>query len=109
MFLRNYVILFSLFFYVEHSIFFLLGTRVIHTVYRGLHQGSYLSPILFDVYISSVSNNLSKNEFGILFYADDIIVYSKAKSIDKSINNLNSVLDVLSMSLSFVSLKTAPD
>lgn len=35
-----------------------------------------------------------KMDFVVFFYADDIVVYSKAKSFDKSIINLNSVLDV---------------
>jgi len=57
----------SLFSCRDIHFFSLSGAKEIRTVHRGLPQGSCLSPILFNVYISSISKALTENGFPSLF------------------------------------------
>lgn len=69
----------SLFLCRTFQFFILSGVKVIQISYKELSQA--VSGRLLNVYISSVSNVLTKNRFRSLFYVDDIIVYSKAESL----------------------------
>lgn len=78
-----------------------LGTR---KGSRGVPQGSVLSPLLFNVYISRVHLNLNKNTH-ILAYADDIVIFTRDKNIFKLSQTLDSDLDSLKENLSKLDLK----
>ena len=60
-------------------------------VNNGVLQGSLISPMLFDLYINDLINELDKNSFEVLAYADDLCVlcdgrnqlYNVIKIIDK--------------------------
>ena len=43
-------------------------------VNNGVLQGSIISPMLFDLYINDLINELDKNSFEVLAYADDLCV-----------------------------------
>ena len=43
-------------------------------VNNGVLQGSLISPMLFDLYINDLINELDDNSFEVLAYADDLCV-----------------------------------
>lgn len=45
----------------------------------------FLSPIIFNVYLSFIANHLSKHGYNCFIYADDIIVFSSNKFLDIAI------------------------
>ena len=52
-------------------------------------QGSLISPILFDLYINDLINELDNNSFDVLTYADDFCIICDGK------NQLISVLNII--------------
>ncbi|XP_018360232.1 PREDICTED: uncharacterized protein LOC108759347 [Trachymyrmex cornetzi] len=91
----------------EREIYFVVdrektGPRLVH---KGTPQGSTLSPILFDIYLKDVNDQLHEDT-RILQYADDIVVYSSASvtdtfnSIQISLNKLVTLLRDRDMELS---------
>ena len=58
-------------------------------VNNGVLQGSLISPILFDLYINDLINELDKNSFEVLAYADDLCV------LCEGINQLSNVLKII--------------
>jgi len=76
----NHFCLFIQSFFSCHLYFFSpLEQIAIRTAYRGLPQGSCLSPILFNVYSLIISNKLIENGFSSLFCVDDIVIYLRHK------------------------------
>jgi len=76
--------------------------------YKGVPQGSILSPLLFNIYLKDISKYLHSNS-KILLYADDIIVYSNKPSnkpseallsIQTSLNCISDFLKVKGLDLS---------
>lgn len=68
-------------------------------VWKGLPQGSVLSPLLYSIYTHDLE--LSTNSFcNILQYADDIALYYNSGSIDEISHRLNSALFYLGQWLS---------
>lgn len=60
-------------------------------LWKGLPQGSVLSPLLYSIYTSDL--DLSVNSFcDILQYADDLVLYVSSKDIDDASSRLNSAL-----------------
>lgn len=49
---------------------------VTRSTHRGFPQGSCLSPILFNSYMTSISSDLELNVFHSLFYADNMVDFS---------------------------------
>lgn len=78
----------------------LSGSNLIRSTYRGLPQGSCLSPLLFNVYMSPIYSSFKSPFFQTLLYADDIDLFSSNKFLGNSINTLNNALKLLSTSLS---------
>ncbi|OWR47503.1 putative pol protein [Danaus plexippus plexippus] len=63
-------------------------------VWKGLPQGSVLSPLLFSMYTFDLE--LSVNPFcEVLQYADDLALYVSAKKIDEASSRLNSAVSYL--------------
>lgn len=65
-----------------------LETRL---VWKGLPQGSVLSPILYNIYTSSIEYSLN-NDCYILQYADDLALYVTNDSIPDAATSLNTSL-----------------
>ncbi|XP_034194193.2 uncharacterized protein LOC117610666 [Osmia lignaria lignaria] len=76
-------------------------------VYKGVPQGGVLSPILFNIYVSTIAENIPKG-VTISKFADDIAVYSKNKKLlEKTISRiydklLNLGLELLTHKTTFV-------
>ena len=58
-------------------------------VNNGVLQGSLISPMLFDLYINDLINELDKNSFEVLAYADDLCVLCDGR------NQLINVLKII--------------
>lgn len=69
-----------------------MGLIVHQTAYRGLPQGSCLSPILFNVYMMSVSSLLNISGFFSLLLEDYIVVSTKNKHLDIANDTLSDAL-----------------
>ncbi|CAF4938138.1 unnamed protein product [Pieris macdunnoughi] len=64
------------------------------SIWRGLPQGSVLSPLLYNIYTYDLE--LVVNSFcQILQYADDVALYFSSNSIEEASSRLNSALDYL--------------
>ncbi|CAH2107345.1 unnamed protein product [Euphydryas editha] len=67
--------------------------------WKGLPQGSVLSPLLYSIYTHDL--DMSVDSFcNILQYADDIVLYCKSKSVENLSFRLNSALHYLGQWLS---------
>lgn len=76
---------------------------------RGLGpQGSVLSPILFNLYMSRVESHLPPSTHA-LIYADDIVLYSSDQSISNVAQNLNHALDTIHDHLKTLRLNLSPE
>lgn len=82
----------------------LIDSRI---VYKGLPQGSILSPLLFILYIRKILHSLSRG-IRSLQYADDIILYSCNTNLTLAINLLQTATNRLESWLSFIGLEIAP-
>jgi len=82
------------------------GSQLTLTTYMGLPQGSSLSPLLFNIYISFVSRALEKANVPHLIYADDIVVFQSHKNINLVTGLLNNSLYIYiyNNSLNFIHL-----
>ena len=68
-------------------------------VWKGLPQGSVLSPLLYSIYTHDL--DLSVNNFcNILQYADDIVLYGSSKSVEDITSQINTALHYLDQWLS---------
>jgi len=79
------------------------GTR---NIYRGLPQGSVLSPLLFNLYVKDILLKVPHN-CKVIQFADDIVIYCQSRSSDTifaslagAFNNINSWLLSLNLELS---------
>ena len=59
-------------------------------VNNGVLQGSLISPMLFDLYINDLINELDKNSFEVLAYADDLCVLCEGKN---QLMNIIKIID----------------
>lgn len=62
--------------------------------WRGLPQGSVLSPILYNVYSSDLENALNGTVY-VLQYADDLLLYSSRRSVEEASSSLSLSLNLL--------------
>lgn len=63
-------------------------------VWKGLPQGSVLSPLLYSIYTYDLEN-VVKSFCEVLQYADDLALYVKFQSIEEAKDRLNSALQYL--------------
>uniref|UniRef100_A0A2H8TL40 RNA-directed DNA polymerase from mobile element jockey n=2 Tax=Melanaphis sacchari TaxID=742174 RepID=A0A2H8TL40_9HEMI len=85
------------------------GSSSSRSTFTGLPQGSCLSPLLFNIYMSLVAKNFSRSGHNCLIYADDMVIFSSNKSLPLAIERLNAALQDLITILSNVSLEIAPE
>lgn len=69
-------------------------TKVSRTLFKGLPQGSVLSPLLYNIYTYDLEIALNSS-VNILQYADDLLLYSSDASLDHACNKLSSSLNLL--------------
>lgn len=70
------------------------GTKISRTVFKGLPQGSVLSPLLYNIYAHDLESSLN-GSVNVLQYADDLLLYSVNKSIACACNSLTGSLNLL--------------
>ncbi len=68
----------------------------------GVPQGSVLGPLLFILYINNIGNNLAHSSFHL--YADDMVIYSSASTLDQAVSHLQSDFDAVQHTLSDLKL-----
>ena len=97
--------------YHKRNLFFStrFGSSNIRSTFSGLPQGSCLSPILFNVYMSIIATQFSRSGHECLIYADDMVVFSSNKSLDLAIDRINLALKDLKNILTNLSLEIAPE
>lgn len=78
-----------------------------HT-YTGLPQGSCLSPILLNIYMSVVARSLEDVGIPYFIYADDIVIFYIHKDISITTDFMNNALNVLNNKLDSLFLFVAP-
>lgn len=77
------------------------------TIWKGLPQGSVLSPLLFNIYTHDLHNSVSQL-CEVLQFADDLVIYSSDKSISSCSARLSSALNYLNVWLSDHGLSISP-
>lgn len=82
-------------------------SRIVRKIYKGLPQGSVLSPILFNLYCAQIHSVVTK-DCKILQYADDIVIYSFSRDIETAKENLITNLQNLNGKLNSLNLHLAP-
>lgn len=82
---------------IQRSIVLVLEDSTIlkRTTWKGLPQGSVLSPILYNIYTYDMDNYIKTEHVNILQYADDILIYSAGWSVGNIANTLTSCLKLL--------------
>lgn len=70
------------------------NNQITRTVWRGLPQGSVLSPLLYNIYTYDLELSLN-GSVSVLQYADDLLLYSTNSSIEQASNSLTSSLGLL--------------
>lgn len=74
---------------------FSFGSANIRSTSTGLPQGSCLSPILFNLYVSFIIKHLNTLYHNCLVYTDDIVIFSHSTFIDVAVTSINNALDSL--------------
>lgn len=75
--------------------------------YKGLPQGSVLSPILFNLYLSGIEDILGPN-FKLLQYADDIVFYLQGTDVIDIAQNISCALGRVGTWLHNLGLSISP-
>lgn len=78
------------------SIFIDDNNKISRSVWRGLPQGSVLSPLLYNVYTCDLESSLN-GSVKVLQYADDLVLYSTNRSIELTGSDLTSALSLLKL------------
>ena len=85
------------------------GSYNTRTTFIGLPQGSCISPIIFNVYMSIIDKHLELNGHNCFIYADDMVIFTSNKSLDLAIAHQNRALKDLKFILDKVSFVAAPE
>ncbi|XP_070169673.1 uncharacterized protein [Polyergus mexicanus] len=88
---------------------FVINGEITNTLisYRGVPQGSILSPLLFNIYISKCQSILN-NKCEILQFADDIAIFARSSNIDRSLQTLEQAANKLAAHLVSKDLAISP-
>jgi len=92
----------------RHIHFINCPDNISRPTFKGLPQGSVLSPTLFTIYINSIDNLLIP-EVKILKFADDLALYFASSQVELSLNNLEQQVRILSDALAEKNLMLAPE
>lgn len=88
-------------------IIFLTNTDLSRVAWKGLPQGSVLSPLLYNIYTYDLEASVS-DTVSILQYADDLLLYSTSIYIDSAAQNINFALHFLKLWLDKHGLELSP-
>lgn len=69
-------------------------SKISRTVYKGLPQGSVLSPLLYNIYVCDLESSLN-NSVNILQYADDLLLYSINEHLENACSSISVSLNLL--------------
>ena len=95
---------------------FLTFERFIHTniegdktikICKGVPQGGVLSPLLYLLYVSNISNKIDKDTT-VLQFADDLVVYTTTTSREKGKGKLETSINVINANLLALGLELSP-
>lgn len=75
--------------------------------YKGLAQGSSLSPLLYNIYTRKIEQNLNCR-VKILQYADDVVVYSSGLDKYRIQNDIQATIDLLHQRYNSLGLDISP-
>ena len=96
---------------------FITFERIIHTVslsrdyrlvYKGVPQGGVLSPLLYNIYVSQITDNLPKS-IVISQFADDIAIYCNKFNDQKSKKILEKTISTVHDNLYELGLELSPE
>ena len=77
--------------------------------YKGIPQGSPLSPLLFNVYMSTLNETLRDTGVRAVIYADDVVMLARAPTVEAAVRNVNRAMCKLSNFLSYRGLTLGSD
>ncbi|KAL7286421.1 hypothetical protein TKK_0019370 [Trichogramma kaykai] len=94
---------------------FITHERIIHTTnndttrrsYKGVPQGSVLSPLLYSIYVASIIEDLPAHVY-ISQFADDLAVYTISGDSVCSISSLENSVQIIDRNLNKLGLNIAP-
>lgn len=75
--------------------------------YKGVLQGSVLSPLLFNLYINNLHSSTTNN-CKLLQFADDTVIYNRRNDIEKLLQDLSSATLNISKFLENLGLEISP-
>lgn len=90
----------------ERRLFFYFNNRHLETRtgYKGLAQGSSLSPLLFNIYTRDIRTDISPN-IKVLQYADDVVVYTSGNDHMTIQNAVQSAIETFTTSYKSLGLE----
>ena len=66
----------------------------------GVPQGGCLSPSQFNIYINSLIVEMNQQNYGVLAYADDIVIFTKGKAqLTRTLRNIENWCDRSNMQI----------
>jgi ribonuclease HI len=84
---------------IERSVILVLEDSAVlkRTTWKGLPQGSVLSPILYNIYTYDLDRCIKTDNVNVLQYADDLLIYISGISVENIANTLTSSLKFIKL------------